>query len=61
MDIIAYRGSASPPHRRSAGLEASPFVEVQADFERGAESHLLAADVDAELVHHGEGLARLGA
>ena len=34
-------------------------MKAHADFEQGAEEHLLAADVDAELVRHGEDLARL--
>ena len=34
-------------------------MQVRADFEQGAEEHLLAVDVDAELVRHGEDLARL--
>jgi hypothetical protein len=34
-------------------------MEVQADFEQGDEEHLLAADVDAEEVLHGEDLVCL--
>ncbi len=34
-------------------------MQAQADFEHGSEEHLLAADVDAELVRHGEDLAHI--
>ncbi len=34
-------------------------MQGRTDFEHGAEEHVLAADVDAELVRHGEDFARL--